>query len=319
MSTDSEEESGEPNPLDVFTEAHSRFQQQLERLDDDDPAGQVDAVDRFISEVAAVNPRESLKRQVIEIVADNVDFMTKSAAEKQLNEELRTTGGPDDRPDLRDALDERIDRLEKLASEDTESETRYRFVFLGGDSMVVDSETLYSPTGMRRAFNGMFDVLPVFDGEIEDWENYLAELQDDCLVVKSDAVGPRAAALTKLRSKVESSEAYIDRAEAIRKGQGILIDVDSFEDAGDAGTVWVLYDVINRICDDLEITPEAFRIELDSRDLRNGSSEQKRFDGQRANFWPLDRDGFEPKLIEPPEGYESEGDEDASENEESGS
>lgn len=307
MSSEPDDDTSEADsPLDVFTEANSRFQQQLERIDDDDPAAQVDAVDRFISEVAAVDPRESLKRQIINIVADNVGFMTKSAAEKQLNEELRTTGGPDDRPDIRDAIDERIDRLEKLASEDTESETRYRFVFAGGDSMVVDSETLYSPTGMRRAFNGMFDVLPVFDGEIEEWENYLAELQDECLVVKSDAVGPRAAALTKLRSKVESSEAYIDRAEAIRKGQGILIDVDSFEEASEASTVWVLYDVINRICDDLEITPEAFRIELDSRDLRNGSSQQKRFDGQRANFWPLDRGEFEPKLIEPPEEYEDE-------------
>jgi hypothetical protein len=239
--------------------------------------------------------------------------MTKSAAETQLNEELRTSGGPDDRPDLRDAIDERISRLEKLASEGTESKTRYRFVFDGGDSMVVDSETLYSPTGMRRKFNGMFDVLPVFDGEIDDWENYLVELQDECLVVKSDAVGPRAAALTNLRSKVESSEAYVDRAEAIRKGQGILIDADSYEEASDAGTVWVLYDVINRICDDLEITPQAFRIELDSRDLRNGSSKQKRFDGQRTNFWPLDRSEFEPKLIEPPEGYEEETDESESE------
>lgn len=323
MSSEPEEDSGGgDSPLDVFTEANSRFQQQLERIEDDDPAAQVDAVDRFISEVAAVDPRESLKRQVINIVADNVDFMTKSAAEKQLNEELRTSGGPDDRPDIRDAIDERISRIEKLVSEDTESETRYRFVFIGGDSMVVDAETLYSPTEMRRSFNGQFDVLPVFEGEIDDWENYLAELQDDHLIVKSDAVGPRAAALTKLRSKVESSEAYIDRAEAIRKGQGILIDVDSFEDANDAGTVWVLYDVINRICDDLEITPEAFRIELDSRDLRNGSSEQKRFDGQRANFWPLDREEFEPKLIEPPEGHEEEPaeseSEPASENDESG-
>lgn len=305
MSSESDDAGGDADsPLDVFTEANSRFQQQLERVGDD-PAAQVDAVDRFISEVAAVSPRESLKRQVINIVADNVGFMTKSAAETQLNEEMRSSGGPDDRPDLRDAIDERITRLEKLASEDSESETRYRFVFAGGDSMVVDSETLYSPTGMRRSFNGIYDVLPVFDGEIEDWENYLAELQDDLLVVKSDAVGPRSAALTRLRSKVESSEAYIDRADAVRKGQGILIDVDSIEEAEDASSVWVLYDEIKRICDDLDITPEALRIELDSRDLRTGSSEQKRFEGKRATFWPLVREEFEPKLIEVPDREES--------------
>jgi len=312
--TDSSGESD--SPIDVFTEANSRFQQQLERVGDD-PAAQVDAVDRFISEVASVNPRESLKRQVIQIVADNVSFMTKSAAETQLNEEVRSSGGPDDRPDIRDAIDERIERLEKLASEDTESETRYRFVFRGGDSMVVDSETLYSPTGMRRAFNGVYDVLPVFDGEVEEWENYLAELQDGHLIVKSDAVGPRSAAITKLRSKVESSEAYTDRADAVRKGNGILIDVDSYGEAEDASVVWVLYDEVQRICDDLDITPDALRIELDSRDLKAGASEQKRFDGHRASFWPLERSEFEPKLIEPPEGYEEEDADDGESNDES--
>lgn len=313
MSSESDDGSGGESPIDVFTEANSRFQQQLERVGEDDPAGQVDAVDRFISEVAEVNPRESLKRQVINIVADNVDFMTKSAAERQLNEEMRSSGGPDDRPDIRDCITGFIDRIEKLASEDTESETRYRFVFNGGDSMVIDSETLYSPTQFRRAYNGVYDTLPRFDGEIEDWENFLAEIQEEHLIVKSDAVGPRASALTKLRSKVESSEAYIDRADAIRKGNGILIDAESMEAARDAGVVWVLYDEIQRICDDLEITPEAFRIELDSRDLRAGSSEQKRFEGKRATFWPLVRAEFEPKLIEPPEGYEEESEESESE------
>jgi hypothetical protein len=316
MSSDTD--SGESDsPLDVFTEANSRFQQRIERINENAPTEKVNAVDSFISAVAEVNPRESLKRQVINIVADNVDFMTKSAAERQLNEEMRSSGGPDDRPDIRDLLDDgRVGRIEKLASEDTESETRYRFVFSGGDSMVIDSETLYSPTQFRRAYNGVYDTLPRFDGEIEDWENFLSELQDEHLIVKSDAVGPRAAALTKLRSKVESSEAYIDRADAIRKGQGILIDSDSMEAARESGTIWVLYDEIKRICDDLEITVEAFRIELDSRDLRSGSSEQKRFDGRRATFWPLVREEFEPKLIEPPEGFEEESEDTESETDE---
>lgn len=298
--------------LDVFVEANSRFQQELERIDGDDPGPVVGAVDTFLSTMAEVEPRESLKRQVINIVADNVDFMTKTAAEKQLNEEMRSSGGPDDRPDIRTLLsDGRLERIEKLATEDSEAEVRYRFVFSGGDSMVIDSETLYSPTQFRRAYNTVYDTLPRFDDEVEGWENFLSDLQDEHLIVKSDAVGPRSEALTKLRSKVESSEAYIDRADAIRKGQGILIDVDSHEEVDEADTVWVLSDEIKRICDDLEITPEALRIELDNRDLRNGSTEQKRFGGRRASFWPLKREEFQPKLIEIPGFTEPEEPEDA--------
>lgn len=308
MSGDSGSE-GE-SPLEVFRRANDAFRQRMQSVGDD-PAAQVDAVDAFLSQVAEGEPRESLKRQVINIVSDRVDFMTKSAAETQLNEEIRSSGSGSDRPDIRELLDDgRLDRIEKLASEDSESETRYRFVFRGGDSMVVDGETLYSPTEFRRAYNSVYDTLPRFTGEIDDWENFLADIQDRYLIVKTDAVGPRSAALTKLRSKVESNEAYIDRGDAVRKGQGILIDADSPEEAEEEKTVWVLYDEIARICDDLEITAEAFRIELDSRDLRNGSSEQKRFDGKRATFWPLVRSEFEPKLIEmPDQPEESEGSE----------
>lgn len=296
------------SPIEVFSEANENFQSRLIEAGDD-PAAQVEAVDSFLSRVAGTDPRESLRRQIIDIVAENVDFMTKSAAERQLNEEVRSSGGPDDRPDIRDCLgDGRLNRIEKLASSESESEARYRFVFEGGDSMVIDSETLYSPTNFRRAYNGVYDTLPTFSGEIEEWENFLAHLQNDYLVVKTDSVGPRAAALTKLRSKVESSEAYIDRADSIRKGNGVLIDADSVAAAESAETVWVLYDEIKRICDDLDITPEAFRIELDNRDLRNGSSEQKRFEGKRATFWPLVREAFEPKLVEPPEEGETESD-----------
>lgn len=304
--SESDTTSDADSPIDHFTEANSRFQSELERCEDD-PAAQVSAVDEFLSRMAEIEPRESLKRQVINIVSDKVDFMTKQSTEKQLNEEMRNSGGPSDRPDIRELLsDGRLDRIEKLVSEDTESETRYRFVFAGGDSMVIDSETLYSPTNFRRAYNGVYDTLPRFDDEVEAWENFLAELQEEYLIVKSDSVGPRSAAITKLRSKIESNEAYIDRADAIRKGNGILIDVDSYGEVSEADTVWILYDEVKRICDDLDITPDALRIELDSRDLKGGASEQKRFDGQRASFWPLVREEFEPKLIEPPEEYREE-------------
>lgn len=303
MESEAGPEGAGETALDTFREANHRFRQELEEVKGE-PAEEVEVVDRFLSSVAEVDPRESLKRQTINIVSEQVSWMTKSSTERQLNEEIRSSGEPDDRPDIRELLtSDRIDRIEKLVTDESESENRYRFVFQGGDSMVIDSETLYSPTKFRRAYNGVYDVLPRFPGEVEDWENLLAALQEEHLIVKSDSVGPRSQAVTKLRSKVESSEAYIDRDEAMRKGQGILIDVGSMEEVEEADEVWVAYDEISKICDDVDISPEALRIELDDRDLRTGSSEQKRFDGRRATFWPLKKgpEGFEPKLIEPPE------------------
>lgn len=298
--TESPEEE-QPEPLDAFEEALERFHAEIETIEEGSPSTarrQMEAVDEFLKTIAGTDPDPVLTRQSIAIVNDNVGFMTLSDAEKQLQNHQRSSSEGAERPDIRELLKENLSAIEKLATDEVEGEVRYRFVFSGGDSMVTDSETLYSPTDFRRAYNGVYDTLPRFDGQIDEWEDFLSEIQDQYLVVKSDAVGPRAAALTKLRSKVESSEAYIDRADAVRKGNGTLIDVDSREEAADAGTVWVLYDEIKRICDDLEITPEAFRVELDSRDLRTGSSEQKRFEGKRATFWPLVRSEFEPKLIE---------------------
>lgn len=302
----------EPDPMEVFMQANTEFQERLGRIDGNSPQAsrqRIEAVDAFIEEVARVDPRESLKRQVISIVNDAVDFMTKSAAERELNEAIRDSSVDTERPEITELLVRNVASIEKLSSGETEGEVRYRFVFSGGDSLIIDPETLYSPTEFRRAYNGVYDVLPRFDGEQDDWEDLLHRLQDRYLVEKTDSVGPRAQAIDQLRSRISQSEAYIEAGVAVRKGNGVFIDADSREAAENASTVWIASAEVKRVCEDNDITPEALRVELDNRDLRGGTTEEHRFDGRKARFWPLERREFEPKLIEADDGNGNDGEE----------
>jgi len=305
MSSEAEEPADEePDPIEIFEEANAEFQEAIAEIDDGNPgaaSSRMEAVDGFLKRIASADPDPMLKRQSIAIVAESVGFMTKGETEKQLENHLRQQKSQRaERPEISRLLQERVRKIEKLVADESGAEARYRFLFDNDPSLIVDPETLYSPTKFRREYNGVFDVLPRFEGTQEDWENLLHDLQQSRLVSKPDAVGPRSAAIQKLRSKVAKSEAYLNAGDAIRNN-GILIDAPSPEEAEAASVIWIASEEIKRICDEQEITPEALRLEMDNRNLRAGTSEEKRFGGNQAYFWPLRADEFEPKLIESPE------------------
>lgn len=313
MSSDSDGPSAdsEPDPIEVFERANAEFQERVADIDPDDPgaaSARMEAVDEFLKAIASVDPEPVLKRQTIAIVDDSVGFMTKSDAEKQLSNHVRGQQSERaERPAITELLETRVRSIEKLVADESGAEARYRFIFDDESSLIVDSETLYSPTKFRRAYSTLFDVLPRFEAHQEDWENLLHDLQQTRLESKPDAVGPRSAAIQKLRSKVSKSEAYLDAGEAVRNN-GVLVEAATETEAEaaieDGEPVWISSDEIKRICDENEITPEALRIEMDNRGLRAGTSKEKRFGGNRRYFWPLRGDEFEPKLIEPPAGGE---------------
>lgn len=307
MSSEADAQSNDPaDPLDVFREANRRFHTKIEGIDPDDPNGQnelIEAVDEFIGAVAESDPRETIKRQTISIVAENAPFMTKRSAESSLNEALRDVERREDgRPEITDILMRNVVQIEQLVTDEAEGDIRYRFVFADGGSLVVDPETLYSPTEFRRAYDSQYGVLPRFDGDIEYWEAMLHELKEEYQVVKADSVGPRSAAINDLRSKINSSEAYLDREDAARHS-GVLIDEPSGdpEKAEEHDTIWILSDEVRRICKDHEIEIESLRVEMDNRDLRTGATVQKRVGGRRIYWWQLKREEFREKLIEAPQ------------------
>lgn len=288
-------------PLDIFEEGLAEFLATLETIDSDSPSSarrEIEAVDEFLATVARItDPDPAIVRQTVSIVNDNVGMMTLGDAEQQLRNHLRGSREAD-RPDIRDLLHDELRSIEKLVSDESESEPRYRFVFEAG-SIIVDPETLYSPTQFRRAYNGVYDVLPRFGGEQNEWEDLLHEVQEEYLEAKPDAVGPRSTAIQQLRSKVGQSEAYLQTAPAARKS-GVLIVGESIEEAEEADEILVSQEVIAGICEDNEIEPEALRVELDNRELRAGRSRELRFEGERLYFWPLKRadEKFQEKLIE---------------------
>lgn len=300
MSSNGEESAeGEPTDIEVFEEAHGRFLAALDGIEADDAGSAsalMQAVNAFLSRIAGLDPDPMLRRYCIEAVSERVDFMTKTEAEKQLNNHLRDARDTG-RPEILDLLDASLERIEKLVSDESESEARYRIVFDDEESIIIDAEQYYSPTKFCRAYNALYGVLPRFSGSQDEWESFLHAIQQERLINRPDSVGPRSAAIQQLRSKIERSEAYLDVGDAIRNS-GTYIDADSIAAAESGGTVWISSEEIRRICDEHEITPEALRIEMDNRELRAGSSTELRYNGRRAYFWPLAREEFDPRGIE---------------------
>lgn len=322
------DDGGDEEPadaLEAFTAGKEEFMAELERIDEEDPEAeihQIKAMNEFFRTLAPHDPQEALKKQAFSIVKREIPFMDLGRAEKDYNKIASGIGGDSSRPELAHLMRSRVETIEKLAAGETGSEAKYRFNFESGNSLVVDSETLYSPTQMRRAYDGVFDVLPKHDSEDEatpSWEDVVHELKQDRLVAKEDAVGPRTATIQSLRNRVAEAPAYLDAGSAATRN-GVYLDVDpddldhdeeSGEIDSDAGRVWVPSSEIEAVCDDRDISIEALRIEMDNRDLRGGTSAEFGIgEGRKAYFWPLPRgdgpDEFHEKTIE----YEPPADED---------
>lgn len=316
---------GDPDEYDVFLEAKDDFLASVEEIDEEDPEADIRLIkarNEMFRKVAAVGPQEAIKRQLFQLAKREIPFITSiKRVEKDYTKIAGDVGGPD-RPHITSLLRDEVATIEKLAAGETGSEAKYRFNFENGRSLVVEHATLYSPTAMRRAYDAVFDVLPVYDGDEEDgydveWEDLIHELKQDRLVVKEDHVGPRTAAIQSLRNTVADSPAYLSPARAAsRNGVYLPVDPDDLEEneagelvAPEADRVLVPSAEITAVCDDQDISIESLRIEMDNRDLRTGTSEELRIGGGRKEyFWPLPRgDGereFREKMIE----YEPEAD-----------
>lgn len=292
---------GEDPEIDAFQEALETFNEAVSSIEGDSPSANIEAmkaVNAFFASVGEIGPDPAMKRLSITTVADKIPFYNQKEAERQLNKHLRSGSSGAERPEIDALLLSEIEAIEKLNTGEAESEIRYRFIFENGNAFIVDTEALYSPTQFRRAYNSAFDVLPEWHGEQDDWEDLLASLQSDYLVVKTDNVGPRVAAIEQLRTFVLRSEAYLEPVYAI-DNNAVFIDAESEEEAEEAPVLWIPSEEVKRVCDENEITMHALRIEMDNRHLRRGrTSERFGFRGMRASFWPLDAEEFEYRGIE---------------------
>ncbi len=322
MSNESQSSSGleaaegdeyEPDLIDQWMELNSEFQARIEAIEEEGASFQdgarMRAGEEFMKATAELAPPETFIDQTAGIINENVPHITKGAAKGRITDAIRENTSRDrdsDAPEITDLLDGDLDRIEKLHTGETGSEPRHRFVFKDGSSFVVNNEQLRSKTKFPEAYYDAKNRLPKFEGTSKDWRAYLSELLDiegDYLVVREDNVGPRSAAIETLRAEVNSTEAYLNPAEAAMKGakgSGQFIDAEDRESAEESEIIWVQSEVIQTISEKHGIDTEHLRIELDDRDSRCGqrTKQLRTTGGKRASFWPLDRSEFREKHIE---------------------
>lgn len=306
-STESPDEpEREKSDIEVFAEANEEFQETLAELDPDAPgfaAEQMKAIDTFLRTVAKSDPGEMVVDQAAAIVAENTD-QTKKTARRELNNYQRERERAErDRPELTEIIRGSVDRVEALASTETDGDVRFRFVFGNDSSVVVDDETLWSATAIRRAFASVFERVPVFDPpEGESWEDVVDEIYADLLVWKRDEVGPRMQVIERIREHIEKHAAYTDRQRA-------YTDSGVWVNKPDADVVWIESSRVEEKAKEKDETLEGLRWELDDKGLRKGSSQRMRVGSDKnKSWWPLDRSAFEPKRVEVPEDDEEGGD-----------
>lgn len=288
-------DSGPKTGVEIFSEANADFQQQLDRIPEDDPSRPVkimEAAMSFLETVAEADAGPMVEEQAVTIVAEKTD-RTKKATKRELKNIKRQRERADrDRPEITELIRDDVLRVEALASTETDGDVRYRFVFTGGGSVVVDHDTLWSATGVRRSFAGEYGRVPVFDSDrFEDWEDVVDHIFERLLEWKADAVGPRQVVIDKVAELVEKHAAHTDISRAYTTS-GV------YAEEPDADVVYVESSRIEERAKEKEETLEGIRWEMDDRGLRVGSSERRRVGEQVKNWWPLDRDHFEPKRIE---------------------
>lgn len=300
MSTGSEGDgdSGPKTDVERFSEANREFQQQLERIPDDDPSSPVakmEAAVGFLESIAELDAGPMIEEQAVSIVAEKTE-RTKKATERELAKLKKQREREDrDRPEITQLITEDVDRVEALASSETDGDVRFRFVFRQGGSVVVDHDTLWSSTGVRRAFASEYGRVPVFDSpHFESWEDVVDQIFEDRLEWKADAVGPRQVVIDKVTELVEKHAAHTE-IERAYSSTGVFIPDE------DSDVVYVESSRIEERAEEKDETLEAIRWEFDDRGLRAGSSERKRVQGKAKNWWPLKREHFEPKRIESPD------------------
>lgn len=286
--------------LDVFVDANTTFQEQLNTLDEDEPgfaARQMRLVDEFLQEFKELDPPEHLRDQIAAVISDHTDVTKKSARrelQKHVHDHEREARG---RPELSQIVREQVVRVEALTANETDSDVRYRFLLDDGASVVVGDEGLWSATAVRRALAPHFHRVPVFDPpEDVEWEDIVDEIFNGSLVVKRDAVGPRMQVVERVRELVQKHAAYTDIARAYT-ASGVFVESVESE------TVYVESSRIEERAKEYDETLAGVRWEMDDKGYRIGQSERRRCgDGKMKNWWPLDRSEFEPKRIEQPDG-----------------
>lgn len=310
---------GDLDEFDAFLEAKDEFLGRIEAIGAEDPEADIEMIrarNEMFKRVAPTDPSEAVKRQMWEITKREIPFITSiGRVETDYNKIAGEVSGGPDRPEITDLLRQRVNTIEKLTAGETGTEAKYRFNFDDGTSLVVESGTLYSPTAMRRAYDSVFDELPRYEGDDDDgasdaWEDLIHELKQSRLVAKEDAVGPRTAAIQSLRNRVAELPAYLSPRRAANRS-GVFLDIDPSdleeneegEYRAEAGVLYVPSSEVEAVAEDRDISIEALRIEMDNRDLRAGTSEERGIgDGRKAYFWPLprgdDREEFSEKLIE---------------------
>lgn len=301
VSVDNEHDGDGTPQTDVerFAEINREFRSALDEIDEDDADAPVErmsvAVD-FLEEVAKLDAGPMVEDQAVTIAAKKTD-RTKKATERELAKLKRQRERDQrDRPEITQLISEDVDGVEALASSETDGDVRFRFVFRQGGSVVVDRETLFSSTGVRRAFASEYERVPVFDSDrFDEWEDVIDTIFSDLLDWKADAVGPRQSVIQKVQDLVEKHAAYTDKERAY-SSSGVYIESE------DADVVYVESSRIEERAEEKDETLEAIRWEFDDRGLRCGSSERKRVGGKIKNFWPLDRERFEPKRVETEDG-----------------
>jgi len=291
--TSSDEEA---DPLDVFVEANTEFQESLEDLEEGEPgfaAKQMQLVDEFLQAFKQVDPPNHVRDQIAAVVSDHTNVSRKSARrelQKYVRKHERETRT---RPELSEIVRDRVLRVEALAANETDSDVRYRFVLDDESTVVVDRDGLWSSTAIRRAFSDVYGRVPVFDPpEGLEWEDLVDEIYDDLLVMKRDAVGPRMQVIERVRELVEKHAAHTDINRAY-VNSGVYID------GPDSDVVYVESSRIEERAKEHDETLAGVRWEMDDKGYRVGQSERKRCgDGKTKNWWPLDRAEFEPKRVE---------------------
>lgn len=301
-----DEPDREPSDIEVFAEANAEFQDTLAELDEDAPgyaAEQMKAIDTFLRTVAKSDPGDMVTDQAAAIVAENTDQTKKTARRELSNYQRERERAERDRPELTEIIRSSVDRVEALASTETDGDVRFRFVFESGSSVVVDDETLWSSTGIRRSFATVFERVPVFDPPSgKSWEDIVDEIYADLLVWKRDEVGPRMQVIERIREHIEKHAAYTDR-------QLAYTDSGVWVNKPDADIVWLESSRVEEKAKEKDETLEGVRWELDDKGLRKGSSQRMRVGSDKnKSWWPLERASFEPKRIEVPEDEEDGGD-----------
>lgn len=285
--------------IERFAELNSDFQQQAEEAGD--AVELMAAAQSFLEGVVEIDPGPMIEEQAVEIVAEHTD-RTKKATTRELSKtKSRREREEQDRPEITELIRDDVVRVEALASTETDGDVRFRFVFVGGGSVVVDQEALWSSAGVRRAFATEYGRVPVFDSDrFDDWEDVVDSLFEDLLEWKADAVGPRQSVINKVGELVEKHAAYTE-IERAYETSGVWVP------ERDSDVVYVESSRIASRAEEKDETLEAVRWEFDDQGLRVGGSEQKRVGGNRHSWWPLDREYFEPKRVEAPDDEEGDG------------